>query len=47
MVIGPIENMIEKVEGIAQDPLSAAHAEEERVLLQEIEDREIMGNDKY
>jgi hypothetical protein len=47
MVIGPIEAMIKKVKGIATDPLAAAQNEEEQVLLKEIEERELYGNEKY
>lgn len=39
LVIHPIENMIEKVNAIARDPLAAANAEEERMLLEEYEDQ--------
>lgn len=38
LVIAPIENMIEKVNNIAKDPLAAANEEEERLLLEEIDE---------
>ena len=34
LVIEPIENMIERVKHITDDPLSAVHEEEERLLIQ-------------
>lgn len=37
LVIHPIENMIEKVNNISNDPLKAANEEEERLLLEEFE----------
>jgi len=36
LVIGPIEQMIEKVHEITKDPLKAAHDEEQRVLVEEL-----------
>lgn len=38
LVIHPIENMIEKVNNIARDPLAAANEEEERLLLEEYDE---------
>lgn len=38
LVIAPIESMIKKVNNIARDPLAAANEEEERLLLEEIDE---------
>jgi len=35
LVIGPIEQMIDRVREITNDPLKAAHMEEERALMEE------------
>ena len=40
LVIGPIEKMIEKVHEITNDPLKAAHDEEQRVLVDELQDED-------
>ena len=39
LVIDPIEKMLERVNHISSDPLSAVQEEEERVLIQELERR--------
>ena len=41
LVISPIEDMIVKVNNITKDPLKAAHDEEERLLYEEIAEKEI------
>lgn len=40
LVIAPIETMIEKVNNITKDPLKAAHDEEERLLMEELAEKE-------
>jgi len=40
LVISPIEDMIERVNGITQDPIQAAHHEEERLLYEELAAKE-------
>lgn len=40
LVITPIEIMIEKVNNITKDPLKAAHDEEERLLIQELAEKD-------
>ena len=40
LVIGPIEQMIEKVQEITNDPLKAAHDEEQRVLVDELQNED-------
>lgn len=40
LVISPIETMIEKVNNITKDPLKAAHDEEERLLMEELDDKD-------
>jgi len=37
LVISPIEDMVQRVNDITNDPLAAAHAEEERMLFEELE----------
>jgi len=39
LVISPIEDMIERVNGITQDPIKAAHEEEERLLYAELAEK--------
>jgi hypothetical protein len=41
LVISPIEDMIVKVNNITNDPLKAAHDEEERLLYEEIAEKEL------
>ena len=41
LVISPIEDMIVKVNNITADPLKAAHDEEERLLYEEIAEKEL------
>ena len=41
LVISPIEDMIVKVNNITKDPLKAAHDEEERLLYEEIAEKEL------
>jgi hypothetical protein len=45
LIIIPIESMIELIENITSDPLKAAHDEEERVLIQELKDKEDFGEE--
>ena len=42
LVISPIEHMIEKVNNITKDPLKAAHDEEERLLFEELAEKDEM-----
>lgn len=46
LIIDPIENMIERVKHITNDPLSAVHEEEERILIDHIRYMQ-KGNKKY
>lgn len=39
LVITPIEDMIERVNGITEDPIKAAHNEEERLLYEELAEK--------
>ena len=39
LVITPIEDMIERVNGITEDPIKAAHNEEERLLYEEMAEK--------
>lgn len=39
LVITPIEDMIERVNGITIDPIKAAHDEEERLLYEELNEK--------
>lgn len=39
LVITPIEDMIERVNSITEDPIKAAHNEEERLLYEELNEK--------
>jgi hypothetical protein len=47
LVIHPIETMIEKVNNITKDPLKAAHDEEERLLMEELAEKEENEDDSF
>jgi hypothetical protein len=47
LVIDPIENMIERVNHITSDPLSAVHDEEERLLIDAIKQGMFGKNSEY
>jgi hypothetical protein len=47
LIIAPIEHMISLINDITSDPLKAAHDEEQRVLMKEMNDKEEFGEDGY
>lgn len=44
LVITPIEDMITRVNGITEDPIKAAHNEEERLLFEEMAEKQKLEN---
>jgi len=47
LVITPIETMIEKVNNITKDPLKAAHDEEERLLMEELAEKDDENEESF
>ena len=46
LVITPIEDMVQRVHSITDDPLKAAHQEEERLLIHEMAQKEMPAKER-